>query len=127
MAVGIGMTISGSKAVLEGAFGVQTPFVRTPKFSVEGNGGDWKTKKYRGRVGFLTLVEITFGLYFTLVNFYAWDMGVYGVIPFLMLFQFGYLYTGLCSLIQGLKQFHFAVPFSRVFAFARPLFGFKRG
>ncbi len=127
MAVGIGMTIPGSKAVLEGAFGVQTPFVRTPKFSVEGSADDWKTKKYRGRVDFTTLIEITFGLYFTFVTFYAWDMGVYGVIPFLMLFQFGYLYTGVCSLAQGLKSVHIAEPLSRIFAFARLPFGFKRG
>lgn len=122
MAVGIGMTISGSKAVLEGAFGVKSPFVRTPKFSVEGNRGDWKAKKYRGRVGLLTLVEITFGVYFTCILLYAWDLGIYGVIPFLMLFQFGYLYTGLWSLVQGFKGANLSEPLTRLFAPARPRF-----
>ena len=65
MAVGIGMTIPGSKAVIEGAIGWKTPFVRTPKFSVEGNKGEWMSKKYRCNIGFLTIVEIVFGLYFT--------------------------------------------------------------
>jgi len=116
MAVGIGMTISGTKAVLEGAFGIRSPFVRTPKFSVEGNKGDWKSKKYRGSVGFLTIIEITFGLFFTFVTFYAWDMEVYGVIPFLMLFQFGYLYTGISSLAQGLKNFSLPDPLGRLYA-----------
>jgi len=119
MAVGIGMTISGSKAVLEGAFGVQTPFVRTPKYSVEGNKGDWKSKKYRGRLGLLTLVEITFGVYFTGIVVYAWDLEIYGVIPFLMLFQFGYLYTGLWSLVQGFKGANLSEPLMRLFAVAR--------
>jgi cellulose synthase/poly-beta-1,6-N-acetylglucosamine synthase-like glycosyltransferase len=113
MAVGIGMTIPGSKAVLEGAFGIKSPFVRTPKFSVEGRKGDWKSKKYRGRVGLLPIVEILFGLYFTFVNFYAWDLGIYGVIPFLFLFQFGYLYTGLWSLAQGLRGWPRTRPHSR--------------
>ncbi len=122
MAVGIGMTICGSKAVLEGAFGVQTPFVRTPKYSVEGNKGEWKTKKYRGRVGLLTLVEITFGAYFTAVLLYAWDLGIYGVIPFILLFQFGYLYMGLWSLVQGFKGANFSDPLARLFALARPRF-----
>jgi cellulose synthase/poly-beta-1,6-N-acetylglucosamine synthase-like glycosyltransferase len=122
MAVGIGMTISGTKAVLEGAFGVRSPFVRTPKFSVEGNTGDWKAKKYRGRVGLLTLVEITLGIYFTGILLYAWDLGIYGVIPFLMLFQFGYLYTGLWSLVQGFKGANLSEPLMRLFAFARPRF-----
>jgi len=122
MAVGIGMTIPGSKAVLEGAFGIDSPFVRTPKFSVEGNGGEWKHKKYRGRVGFFALVEIGFGLYYTFVNFYAWDLGIYGVMPFLVMFQFGYLYTGLSSLAQGLKQTSIAEPFVRLYTLARPRF-----
>jgi hypothetical protein len=119
MAVGIGMTIPGTKAVLEGAFGIKSPFVRTPKFSVEGKKGDWKSKKYRGSVGFLTIIEITFGLFFSFVTFYAWDMGVYGVIPFLMLFQFGYLYTGIWSLTQSLRQYSLPEPLVRLFAVAR--------
>ncbi len=125
MAVGIGMTIPGTKAVLEGAFGIKSPFVRTPKFSVEGTKGDWKSKKYRGSVDLLTIIEISFGLFFTFVTFYAWDLGVYGVIPFLMLFQFGYLYTGIWSLMQGLKRFSLPDPLTRLYAFARPLFSRK--
>ncbi len=120
MAVGIGMTICGTKSVLEGAFGIRSPFVRTPKYSVEGNSGEWKSKKYRGRVGLLTLVEISFGIYFTWIVLYAWDLGIYGVIPFLMLFQFGYLYMGLWSLVQGFKGANLSEPLTRLLSFARP-------
>jgi cellulose synthase/poly-beta-1,6-N-acetylglucosamine synthase-like glycosyltransferase len=119
MAVGIGMTIPGSKAVLEGVFGVQSPFVRTPKFSVEGTKGDWKSKKYRCRIGWLTIVEICFGLYYTLIALYALDLGIYGVIPFLLLFQFGYLYTGLWSLAQALKNSAITEPLARLQSIAR--------
>jgi len=104
MAVGIGMTIPGSKAVLEGALGFKTPFVRTPKFSVEGNKGEWMSKKYRCDIGFLTIVEILFGIYFLFGTIYAWNIGIYGVIPFLLLFMCGYLYTGLWALVQSLKR-----------------------
>lgn len=90
--------------MIEGAIGVKSPFVRTPKFSVEGNKSDWKTKKYRGKMGLLPFMEVGLSIYFTYVVYYAWDMGVYGVIPFLCLFQFGFLYTGLSSLAQGLKS-----------------------
>jgi cellulose synthase/poly-beta-1,6-N-acetylglucosamine synthase-like glycosyltransferase len=120
MAVGIGMTIPGAKAVLEGAFGVKTPFVRTPKFSVEGNKGEWMKKKYRGSIGFLTIVEIAFGLYFMLVTLYAWNLGIYGVIPFLLLFQWGYLYTGLWALAQSLKRTDLGDSFERLMASLRP-------
>jgi len=104
MAVGIGMTLAGSKAVLEGALGIQSAFIRTPKFSVHGNRDDWRRKKYRGKIGVLPVVEVSFGLYFTLVNLYAISMGIYGVVPFVMLFQFGFLYTGLWSLLQSFRQ-----------------------
>jgi cellulose synthase/poly-beta-1,6-N-acetylglucosamine synthase-like glycosyltransferase len=110
MALGIGITLAVAKAVLEGAAGVKSPFVRTPKYSVEGNKGDWKRKKYRGRMGILPYVEIAFGLYFSYMNYYAFSMGIYGVMPFLCLFQFGYLYIGIGSLIQGLKHIHLPLP-----------------
>jgi cellulose synthase/poly-beta-1,6-N-acetylglucosamine synthase-like glycosyltransferase len=120
MAVGIGMTIPGSKAVLEGAFGIKTPFVRTPKFSVEGNKSEWMSKKYRGSVGVLTIIEILFGLYFTFINIYAFNLGIYGVMPFILLFQCGYLYTGLWALAQSLKRSNLHDSFERLFASMRP-------
>ena len=119
MAVGIGMTIPGTKAVLEGAFGLKSPFVRTPKFSVDGTEGEWMSKKYRCDIGFLTLVEIVFGIYFTFVNIYAFNLGMYLVMPFLALFQFGYLYTGLWALAQSLKRSNLWNPFERLFSTMR--------
>lgn len=120
MAVGIGMTIPGAKAVLEGALGIQSPFVRTPKFSVDKTSGEWMKKKYRGDVGFLTIVELLFGLYFTLVNIYAWNLGIYGVMPFIFLFQWGYLYTGFWSLAQSFKRSEFGESIARFFTMLRP-------
>lgn len=120
MAVGIGMTIPGSKAVLEGAIGLKSAFVRTPKFSVAGNKGEWMSKKYRGDISFTTILEITFGLYFALVTIYAWNLGIYGVIPFLLLFVWGYLYTGLWGLAQSLKRSGLWVSVERLQASLRP-------
>jgi hypothetical protein len=34
---------------------------------------------------------------------YALAYGIYGTLPFLMLFQFGYLYMGLTSILQQLR------------------------
>ncbi len=120
MAVGIGMTIPGTKAVLEGALGVKSPFVRTPKFSVEGKKGEWINKKYRGDVSFVTILEIAFGLYFSAITLYAFNLGIYGVIPFLLLFVWGYLYTGLWSLAQSLKRSGLWVSIDRLQAAMRP-------
>jgi hypothetical protein len=46
------------------------------------------------------LVEVALGLYFTGTVFYALANGIYGTLPFLMLFQVGFLYTGLLSIVQ---------------------------
>ena len=119
MAVGIGMTIPGSKAVLEGAIGLKSPFVRTPKFSVDAKSGEWMRKTYRGDIGPVTIIEILFGIYFTFVNLYAWNLGIYGVIPFLLLFQFGYLYTGLWAIAQSVKRSSLGESIERFFASLR--------
>ncbi len=114
MALGIGMMISGTKVVLEGALGIQTPFVRTPKFSVDGNQGSWKAKRYRVSANILTLIELAFGLYFCFAVYYATFLGIYGVIPFLMLFLWGFMYTGVTSLAQGFRGVNIAEPFARL-------------
>ena len=46
------------------------------------------------------LVELALGLYFTATVFYALANGIYGTLPFLVLFQVGFLYTGLLSVVQ---------------------------
>mgnify|MGYP003559717965 CR=1 FL=1 len=46
------------------------------------------------------LIEVALGLYFTATLFYALANGIYGTVPFLMLFQVGFLYTGLLSVFQ---------------------------
>ncbi len=38
------------------------------------------------------------------VTIYAWNIGIYGVIPFLLLFMCGYLYTGLWAIVQSVKR-----------------------
>ena len=40
------------------------------------------------------------GFYFTATVFYALAHGIYGTLPFLVLFQIGFLYTGLLSIVQ---------------------------
>ena len=46
------------------------------------------------------LIELALGLYFTATVFYALANQIYGTLPFLVLFQVGFLYTGLLSVIQ---------------------------
>ena len=101
MAVGIGLSVRNAKAVLEAIFGVQSEFARTPKFNIDGQSGTWKKKLYRNRAGWMPYLEIALGLYFAGTIVYAIQNENYATAPFLALFVWGFLYTGVMSVAQG--------------------------
>ncbi len=100
MAIGIGLCVQNAKAVLVAIFGVQSEFARTPKYRIESGRDTWAGKLYRNRAGLLPLVEIAIGLYFVFTVYYAFENENYATVPFLLLFVWGYLYTGFLSLAQ---------------------------
>jgi cellulose synthase/poly-beta-1,6-N-acetylglucosamine synthase-like glycosyltransferase len=101
MAVGIGLSVRNAKAVLEALFGVQSEFARTPKFNIEGQSGTWRKKSYRNSAGWMPYLEIALGLYFAMTIVYAIQNENYATAPFLFLFVWGFLYTGIMSVAQG--------------------------
>jgi cellulose synthase/poly-beta-1,6-N-acetylglucosamine synthase-like glycosyltransferase len=100
MSIGIGLCVNNTRAVLEAMFGKESEFARTPKYGIEREGDEWAGKKYHMSVGVQPMIEVALGLYFTWTVFYALMNQIYGTLPFLMLFQFGFLYTGLLSILQ---------------------------
>src|SRR4051812_22473375 len=101
MGLGIGLAFSNARAVLEALLRIKTEFVRTPKYKVEaGRDETWKRKKYRRSRGWLPAFELAFAVYFLLAIAYAARMGMWGTIPFLSLFCFGYGYMGVMSMLQ---------------------------
>ena len=102
MSIGIGLAVNNTKAVMEAIFHKPSEFKRTPKYRIEGGTGEWMGKNYRQAVAIQPLIEVALGLYFTGTLFYALANGIYGTVPFLMLFQVGFLYTGLLSIVQQL-------------------------
>jgi len=101
MGLGIGLAFSNARAVLEALLGVKSDFVRTPKYRVEeANDATWKRKKYKRKRGLLPLLELGCSLYFLLAIMYSARLHMWGTIPFLLLFFFGFGYMGLMSLLQ---------------------------
>jgi len=100
MSIGIGLCINNTRAVFEALVDKHTDFARTPKYRIEGDADEWVGKKYRQSVALQPLIELALGLYFTATVFYALANQIYGTVPFLVLFQIGFLYTGLLSLVQ---------------------------
>jgi cellulose synthase/poly-beta-1,6-N-acetylglucosamine synthase-like glycosyltransferase len=104
LAVGIGLSVNNAKAVLEALFGHASEFTRTPKYRVEGAGDEWKQKRYRGSLSFVPFGELLLGLYFTAMALYAFSNGIWGTLPFILLFQFGFLYAAALSLFQNVGK-----------------------
>ncbi len=101
MALGVGLTITNTKAVLEALFGVKSAFARTPKYRVNKKGEKSQARVYRKRLGIVPWIELAIGCYFAATIWYAVSTENFFTVPFLLLFVFGYWYTGLLSLLQG--------------------------
>ncbi|HEY2923386.1 MAG TPA: glycosyltransferase [Candidatus Eisenbacteria bacterium] len=101
MSLGMGLSVTNTRAVLEALVGHRSPFYRTPKFRIERRGDRWRGKRYRAPLNGWALLEIALGLYF------AWTMvtlahaKVYGPLPFFILYLFGFLYVGVLSLVHA--------------------------
>ena len=112
MALGIGLCVNQAKAVIEALVGYETGFTRTPKFGMTGAGDrsqrSFMRNRYRAIASAQPLLELALGAYLTSAIYFALDKGVYFSLPFLLLFQWGFFYVGLMSLLQGRLGFLFA-------------------
>ena len=100
MATGIGISVRNAKAVLEAIFGVHSEFARTPKYRIEGRNDTFVKKSYGNKAGWIPFAEVALGFYFLFTVAYAVRYENYATVPFLLLFVWGYLYTGFMSLGQ---------------------------
>jgi cellulose synthase/poly-beta-1,6-N-acetylglucosamine synthase-like glycosyltransferase len=101
MSLGIGLTITNTRAVMEALFHKQTAFARTPKYRVVSKADKPLASKYRKRLGLVPFIELLIGCYFCWTVYYAISTENYFTVPFLILFVIGYWYTGMLSLLQG--------------------------
>jgi cellulose synthase/poly-beta-1,6-N-acetylglucosamine synthase-like glycosyltransferase len=125
MATGIGISVRNAQAVLEAIAGKKSEFARTPKYNIAGKNGSFAKKSYRNKAGWMPFAEILLGLYFALTVVYAVLNENYATVPFLLLFVWGYLYTGCMSLGQTyLAHLRFGVdsPEMRPAASGAPVF-----
>jgi cellulose synthase/poly-beta-1,6-N-acetylglucosamine synthase-like glycosyltransferase len=100
MATGIGISVRNAQAVIEAIIGKKSEFARTPKYKIEGKADTFVSKKYRNKAGWMPYAEVLLGVYFAFTVVYAVLNENYATVPFLLLFVWGYLYTGFMSLGQ---------------------------
>ena len=104
LALGAGLALNNSKAVLEALFGQQSEFRRTPKYAVQSNRDVWSTRSYVSSKEITAFFEFLFGIMFLLQTIYAIYKGYVGWIPFLLLLQFGFIYISLFSFLHSWRR-----------------------
>ena len=103
MTLGIGMCVSQTRAVIEGLFQKTGEFVRTPKR------GD-RAPRHQGR-RYQAVLRGLPGIELLLAGWFAWavaealERGLWGALPFLMLFLTGFLWVGILSLTDWTRGF----------------------
>lgn len=100
MAAGVALTIINTKAVIEALIGIETSFVRTPKYAIGGQKINIENVQYRRRSGWLPYIELGAGSYFVYMVAFAIQSFNYFAIPFLLLFVCGYYWAGFSTLWQ---------------------------
>jgi len=104
LALGVGMSLNNTKAVLEALFNHQSGFVRTPKYGIgheKGSSKGWKTSNYKALKSMMPMLELAFGLFFSVV---IWNemMNEQWVSAILLLpFPAGFFYTSLSSMCRN--------------------------
>ncbi len=107
LALGVGLSLNNARAVLEAVFNHKSDFARTPKYGIERKKQRWHTAKYMPLKSFLPLAEMAFAIYFTYFVWFAIRHGQYLSVPFLAMFQIGFLYVSVTSLSQWWPKFNF--------------------
>jgi cellulose synthase/poly-beta-1,6-N-acetylglucosamine synthase-like glycosyltransferase len=108
MGLGIGLSVVNAHAVLTGLVQRGGVFLRTPKYSIESRGQDWRRKRYRAGVSSSFVTEAALGVYFVFCTLYAALHGMWLSVPFLLLFVQGYGYMALLSILPALDGLRLA-------------------
>jgi cellulose synthase/poly-beta-1,6-N-acetylglucosamine synthase-like glycosyltransferase len=106
MSMGIALTFSNARAVIEALMGVRTPFVRTPKYRIEdGRDETWVKKEYTATRLSIPVLELLFAVYFVMTIWYAIRSHIYGTLPFLLIYLCGYAYAAILAVSQARLNF----------------------
>src|ERR1700704_1683547 len=109
LALGVGLSINNARAVLEAVFNHKSDFCRTPKYGIEHKAQPWRSCKYMPLKSLLPIAEMAFALYFSYFVWFAFQHGQFLSLPFLAIFQAGFLYVSVSSLGQWFPRINLGV------------------
>ncbi len=101
MAIGIGLSVSNAKAVIEALLGKQSEFVRTPKYggaAMPVASAIKQIGRKKSKLNALPYIEFAFGIYMCLCIICSLVQGrALLSTPFLVMFAFGFFYVSLMT------------------------------
>lgn len=104
IAVGIGISLNNAFAVYEAIVNKKSTFMRTAKYKIEKKMDKWDNKIYKTPVDILPFIEILAAIYLCITFIYALKINMWGSIPFVLLFMYGYSYVGTLSIVHAFKR-----------------------
>jgi len=108
MALGIGLCLNNALAVIEALRGQVSEFHRTPKHRIATQAGaatgSWRTSSYQAQSSWLVVVEAAFAVWFAAAIVMAVRQGRFASLPFLGLFESGFLYVTILTVAQDLSR-----------------------
>ena len=100
-AVGIGLSVSNTRAVLEALFGIHSDFKRTPKFAVTNQAARWQTSQYILPRNPVVWIELILAIYAFALLLWTFFSGDWWLAPWLLLYVVGYGYIAGLSFWQA--------------------------
>jgi len=105
LSVSMGLSLHNAIAVIEGYFGIKSPFVRTPKFAITAQSGSWKDKRQylKSTFNVLTLLELLMCCYAFYGIYSAFKLDDFGLLPFHCMLALGFGYVSFFSYKHSLS------------------------
>jgi hypothetical protein len=100
MCLGTGISVNNTKAVLEALFGLESGFVRTPKYGIEKKEDTWYGKIYSIPFSTISIIELLLGVYSLAGLLLFLFFSKYFISPFLFIYTAGFLYVFSLSVMH---------------------------
>ncbi len=101
MALGTGLSLSNTRAVLEAVGGVHSEFKRTPKFAVTDNFTLWQSSQYALPHNPIVWMELTLGVYAAGLFVYCVRYNIWWIAFWVLVYACGYSYIACLAFIQA--------------------------
>jgi cellulose synthase/poly-beta-1,6-N-acetylglucosamine synthase-like glycosyltransferase len=101
VALGTGLAVNNTQAVVEAVLGIDSDFKRTPKFAVTGKSTTWQTSAYALPRNPAAWLELLLALYAFTLLVWTISQGVWWLVPWLIMYTGGYAYVSGLAFLQA--------------------------